>query len=150
MGKAVLGIIPMLVIAVVIAIWVSYQTKLDELVSANERIKILEQDKANLKITAENNKTELSKMIIQLQQTQEMLENRENKLLELQTSVYKQFKNLENLGQNNSVVRDYLLHSVPDGLWNAIFNQSQCNGANPDNKTESPGRLTPAISGAGS
>ena len=150
MGKAVIGIIPILVIAVVIALWVSYNTKLDELISANERIKVLEQNEASLKLTVDNSKTELSKMIIQLQQTQQMLENRENKLQELQVNVYKQFKSLENLGQNNSVVRDYLLHNVPDGLWDAVFGQSQCSGTNTDSKAESARSIAPAISGTGS
>lgn len=126
MNKIVLGII-IVIISVTIALWMGYSEKVDELIYANRQNTNLASTNEVLEDTAEKNKLEIQKLIVQLKQTQLLLERREKALKELQADVYKQFKNLEMLGQYDPAVRDALRTAIPDGVWAEIFGHESCN-----------------------
>lgn len=152
MNKTILlGIVPIIVLALIIALFVSYNTKIEQLVLAKSKNTELTVNNNKLKDTLEENKATITKLTVELERTQMLLEEREAKLQELQADVYKEFKNLEALGKNNPSIRNILRHAIPDGLWAEIFqHQEQCDSQDTDNKGKSTASPVTAIQGAGS
>lgn len=147
MSKALWGIIPIIILSLIITLWMGYSEKVDELISSNEKNETLESANDKLTDTAQKNRVEIEKLIMELKHTQLLLERREKALKELQADVYKQFKNLEMLGEHDPAIRNILRNAIPDGVWAEVFGHSNCDNQNGNNQTKSANNLTETIPG---
>lgn len=122
-----------------------YGEKVDELIYTNEQKNKLATNNQTLKEANQKNKVEIEKLIMELKHTQLLLERREKALKELQADVYKQFKNLEMLGEHDPAIRNALRVAIPDGVWAEIFGHTNCNNEDGNSKTESADSPVEAI-----
>lgn len=145
MSKALWGIIPIIVLSLIITLWMGYSEKVDELISSNEKNETLESANDKLTDTTQKNKVEIEKLIMELKHTQLLLERREKALKELQADVYKQFKNLEMLGEHDPAIRNILRNAIPDGVWAEVFVHSNCDNPEGNSQTKSSNSPVEAV-----
>ena len=147
MSKALLGIIPIIVIALGITFWLQYNALQDELIYSKNEAVALMHEKDLLTQAQNNDKQEIAKLTVQLHATQELLHERETKLQELQADVYSQFKHIEEIGKKNPSINALLRSTIPDSLWNEIYKQSNCDNPDQGDKADSANSPAPAVSG---
>lgn len=119
--KILIASIPLIIIALIITFYSAYTSTNEDLILSERDNSKLQYQTTELKKLIQNEKHEVAKLLDELSRIKITLTERENRLKEVESNVYRHYKTLEELGKSHPDINNLLKQSVPNELWNEMY-----------------------------